>query len=132
MLPPVLSAMGELLPQDGGPLVCNHWTVLQEASSSGDLDRLGDAIKDLLAPALVAAVNNGQAPAVAFLLDRGAGLKQGVFLRAAESKSYRILELFLEHGFDINTPMGFFQPPPLGLVLRASLVRPETAPLTLI
>lgn len=88
-------------------------TELGKASFVGDLDSPQQALHGLLAPALSAAINNGQVSTGAYLLDRGAVMAQELFLKATLSKSYPILELFLVRGWDINTPVDLFRPPAL-------------------
>ena len=88
-------------------------TVLGAASSSGDLERLQEAFHGLLAPALCDAIDNDQVVAAAYLLDRGALMRDGLFLRATRAKSYQILQFWLDRVWDINTPVGRFSLPAL-------------------
>lgn len=67
----------------------------------------------MLCPALSAAVTNNQVATVAYLLDQGVPMNQELFLYATESKSYQILQVFLEHRWDINTPVDSLRPPAL-------------------
>lgn len=92
---------------------CSWLTKLVKASSEGDIDSLGEAFSHLLAPALYTAVETGQVVPVAYLLDRGAAVNEGLVLLATESRSREILQLLFEHGWDINTPIDFLRPPAL-------------------
>lgn len=86
---------------------------LGKASSDSDIDSIGEAISHLLAPALCTAVESDQVAVVAYLLGRGAVVTEGLVLLATESRSRGILQLFFEHGWDINKPIDFFRPPAL-------------------
>ncbi|KAJ9253248.1 hypothetical protein DTO207G8_4255 [Paecilomyces variotii] len=66
-----------------------------------------------LSPALSVAVTNDKTACVTYLLDRGVPMNQELFLYATKRKSYPILQAFLEHGWDINTPTSRLIPPAL-------------------
>lgn len=63
------------------------------------------------------AVNNNSAQTVACLLDYGLQTSSGLFLVATQAKSYDILQTFLDHGWNINTPINFLTPPALAYVI---------------
>lgn len=84
------------------------------ASATGDVHALHLIFKkwsspqlqpEALCPALSAAVTNNQAATAAYLLDHGVPMNQELFLHATVSKSYSILQAFLDRGWDINTPV---------------------------
>ncbi|KAJ9293833.1 hypothetical protein DTO271G3_7460 [Paecilomyces variotii] len=68
---------------------------------------------ETLCPLLFTAVRNNQVATVAYFLDQGVPMNQELFLYATESKSYQMLQVFLEHGWDINTPVDSLRPPAL-------------------
>ena len=63
--------------------------------------------------ALADAVVNNWTPTVTFLLDQGMPMNQQLFVYATQTKSYKILQAFLDHGWDINTPTNLITPPAL-------------------
>lgn len=63
--------------------------------------------------ALAAAVNNQHVPVISYLLAQGVPLNIGMFVCATKLKSIAMLQLFLDHGWDINEPIDRITPPPL-------------------
>lgn len=51
---------------------------------------------------------------VAALLEQDCRLLPDDFVQAVRQKSYSILELFLQHGYNINEPLGRDRPSALG------------------
>jgi hypothetical protein len=48
-----------------------------------------------------------------YLLSQGIPPNVDLFVHATEANSYEMLQVFLDHGFDINEPTGNTDPPPL-------------------
>lgn len=65
------------------------------------------------AGALADAVVNNWTQTVTLLLDQGMPMNQTLFIYATQSKAYKILHAFLDHGWDINTPGNLITPPAL-------------------
>ena len=100
---------------------------LREAAASGDLtivretftsqwvnkreDRRVD--KDLFATSLVEAIKLDNVSIAAYLLSEGIPMNISHFVMAAEMKRYSMLQLFLDMGWNINTPVERTKPPPL-------------------
>lgn len=63
--------------------------------------------------ALAAAVTNNHVLITAHLLYHGVPLNIGLFVCATKMKSYPMLQLFLDYGWDINEPIDRASPPPL-------------------
>lgn len=63
--------------------------------------------------ALAAAVTNNHVLIAAHLLYHGVPLNIGLFVCATKMKSYPMLQLFLDCGWDINEPIDRVSPPPL-------------------
>jgi hypothetical protein len=59
------------------------------------------------------AVNHNLVSVVECLLDFHVPINAQLFLIATRNTSYRILEAFLHHGWDINTPIDSYTPPAL-------------------
>lgn len=114
------------LPQEG----FSNWPFelqqLATAGATGNLDALQTFFSqwqsktlssrsqpETICPALSAAVRNNQVATVTYLLDQGVPVNQELFLYATESKLYQVLDIFLQHGWDINTPVDFIRPPAL-------------------
>ena len=66
-----------------------------------------------LHPALAAAVNGGQLHMVSYLLDHGFRCDESAVKAAVRQSSIGSLELFLRHGWDINTVWQNNEPPSL-------------------
>ncbi|KAK2809798.1 hypothetical protein FQN50_003438 [Emmonsiellopsis sp. PD_5] len=87
------------------------------ASKGGDVQQIGELLRgDNLAPdniitALCHARENGHVDAVSYLLSCGAPISPATVSHCVLVKDYRFLSLYLDHGFDINTPMGWSTPP---------------------
>lgn len=97
--------------------------LITAASATGNLDAVQRILSqdhglppETLCPALAAAVLNSQVTIVTYLLDHDVPMNQGLFLFATESKSFQILQAFLDHGWDINTPVDALRPPALASV----------------
>lgn len=99
---------------------------LNTASATGSIDTLriffskwqneffsNQHLLGSLSSVLSSAVANNQVACVIYLLDEGVPVNQEVFLYATKRKLYPILQAFLEHGWDINTPISPLTPPAL-------------------
>ena len=100
---------------------------VETASASGDLttvrtifesppfDRtLAERVElDYLAGSFSAALENNQLSVATYLLSKGVPINIYHFTLAIELKSYSFLQLFLDYGWDINTPIDSANPPPL-------------------
>lgn len=72
--------------------------------------------------ALAAAVTNNHGLIAAHLLYHGVPLNIGLFVCATKMKSYPMLQLFLDCGWDINEPIDRVSPPPLMYVTLAQFI----------
>lgn len=61
-----------------------------------------------------AAITCRHAALVSYLFDRGIGEPSHYVSEAIEAKSTAIFQVFLNHGWDINKPLGRNKAPPLG------------------
>ena len=100
---------------------------LEEASASGDLVAVqtifeyeflqrpdADRVEiDRFAGSFVAAIKNDHYVIASYLLSQGIPINICHFTMAVEMKSYSFLQLFLDSGWDINTPIDSANPPPL-------------------
>lgn len=98
------------------------------ASLSGDLAAVRDAVERLdqksynpelrrrLHAGLYAAIENEHISIVSYLLSQDVKIMDMDFETATKIKSYPILQLLLDHGWDINQPMGWDEPPALQYV----------------
>ncbi|KAJ9386285.1 hypothetical protein DTO063F5_3799 [Paecilomyces variotii] len=97
---------------------------LNAASKAGSLDVVKDLVRQwqakspgdpvqMLITALSAAVVNNRPPVVRYLLGQGVPVNEHLFRYATESKFYDILQAFLDHGWNINTPFDSLNPPAL-------------------
>lgn len=73
--------------------------------------------------ALAAAVTNNHVLIAAHLLYNGVPLNIGLFICATKMKSYPMLQLFLDCGWNINEPIDRASPPPLMYVNPGSVYR---------
>jgi hypothetical protein len=99
---------------------------LRDASASGELAD-AKAVFSQLVPtpipeefdmgpyvvALSAAVRNNHVHIASYLLSQGVPLNVELFVNATERKSYEMLQTFLDHGWNINEPIGRATPAPL-------------------
>lgn len=102
------------------------------ASDSGDLAAIKDAVERLnkrspnpelrrrLHAGLSAAIENKYVPVVSYLLSQGVDIMDLDFAAATKTKSYPLLQILLDHGWDINKPMGWDEPPTLQYILPSS------------
>lgn len=106
---------------------CDEVEELRAYAAAGDLDGIDslflkwreeerDLSLDPFVTVLVDAVTNNWPSVVQCLLDHGVPMSPGLFLTATKAKSYEILACFLDHGWDINTPINMFIPPALAYV----------------
>lgn len=91
----------------------------------GDLSLLADAITDLSnlpgtethisAPgsSLYVAVEHQHLHVIAFLLSRSAKIGEGHMKAAIWTHNTKIIQILLDHGWDINAPLSPSQPPPM-------------------
>jgi len=99
---------------------------LEIASASGDMAAVKDILqqwserpedeqinKDLFASSFKFAMENGHVCVASYLIDNGIIMNEAHFKLAMEKKSYSFLQLYLYHGFDINRPQSYLDPPPL-------------------
>jgi ribosomal protein L16 Arg81 hydroxylase len=107
---------------------------LVTASATGDLDVVQKILsqnhyipRETFCPALATAVTNNQVTTVTYLLDHDVPMNQGLFLSATELKYYQILQVFLDHSWDINTPVDALRPPALALVNRTCSKETESS-----
>ncbi|KAL9103918.1 MAG: hypothetical protein Q9163_001066 [Psora crenata] len=70
------------------------------------------------ASSLAATIMHDHVSVAAYLLSHGVRMNISHFKLAVERKSYSILQLFLDSGWDINEPINWFTPPPLMLALN--------------
>lgn len=94
-------------------------------SVAGDLAAVKDAVERLkqksyepqlkwrLHDSFYAAIKNGHASIVSYLLSQGVDIINLDSAAATKAKSYEVLQLLLDHGWDINTPMHWDEPPAL-------------------
>ncbi|KZF20271.1 ankyrin [Xylona heveae TC161] len=82
----------------------------EPASEEGDLTPLHVALER--------AVERNHTHIVLYLLDQGISIYANDFVLAAQKRSFVMLKLFIEHGWDINHPMGWREGPPLTLALN--------------
>jgi hypothetical protein len=64
-------------------------------------------------PVLYEAIENKLSEVVSCLLDNHVPMNSQLFMKATEDTSYQILQEFLNHGWDINTPISSNDPPAL-------------------
>lgn len=101
-------------------------TQLREAAFSGHVERVrailsewretpGDdkLFAENTVPVLSEAIERDLAEVVESLLAYHVPMNSELFLKATRNTSYRILEAFLHHGWDINTPINLYTPPAL-------------------
>ncbi|KAJ5249113.1 hypothetical protein N7468_000564 [Penicillium chermesinum] len=62
-------------------------------------------------PILHEAIRNDSFRVIDYLLDQKVPMRPFLFQEATKNTSYRVLESFLNHGFDINTPIDTNNPP---------------------
>ena len=96
---------------------------VRAASASGDLAAVKAAFeqwnthnpgwKRRFHDGLSAAIENNHLPVVSYLLSQGVDLMDLDFAQATKKKSYPMLQLLLDRGWDINAPMGRIEPPAL-------------------
>jgi hypothetical protein len=111
-----------------GPPVIGQLT---EASASGNFFKIQAILSQFLAQpapkdfeldhlviALARAVKNNHVKVTSYLLSQGIPLKVGLFRHATQVKSYEMLQLFLDHGWNINEPLSYDKPPPLMQVMH--------------
>lgn len=101
---------------------------VRRASMSGDLAAVKDAVERLDQKSynpelrrrrhagLYEVIENEHASIVSYLLSQGVNIIDLDFGAATKIKSYPILQLLLDHGWDINIPMGWDEPPALQYV----------------
>lgn len=101
-------------------------TQLREAALSGHVERLrailsgwrethGDdnVLAENTVPVLSEAIERDLAEVVESLLVYQVPMNSELFLKATRNTSYQILQAFLHHGWDINTPINPYTPPAL-------------------
>jgi hypothetical protein len=99
---------------------------LTEASASGNLTEVQAILSQFLAQpaptdfeldhlvgALDKAVKNNHVKVASYLLSQGIPMNVGLFRHATQVKSYEMLQLFLDHGWNINQQLSYTKPPPL-------------------
>lgn len=101
---------------------------VQAASAFGDLHAVKAAVeqwnkhsynpelKRRFHAGLSAAIENNHGPVVSYLLFQGVDMNGLDFAWATKKKLYPMLQLLLDRGWDINTPMGRIEPPALQYV----------------
>ncbi|KAK5128185.1 hypothetical protein LTR08_004076 [Meristemomyces frigidus] len=110
------------------PTLSTAWTdaihTVEEASVNGNLSiveqtlaKQPDLPADKLTYALQLAVHHQRQQIVEYLVSRGAPVGTSSARYATANKDKAALEVFLEHGWDINRPLGSHDPPPLTLVI---------------
>ncbi|KAL2419226.1 hypothetical protein ABEF95_004985 [Exophiala dermatitidis] len=103
---------------------------LEKASSAGDLPTVQRIFNELRGSSdgehwltgpgssLFLAIRNGHKAVVEYLLRQGVSLDINHIQAAIVNKDKRLLELFLEYGWEINKPMEWAVPPPLALAVE--------------
>ena len=82
----------------------------QEASALGDLDTVkritheGRGGMDYFGPALIPAIENGHLLVAAYLLEQGLEVEGHHLQRALQQRAFPFMQLFLDHGYSINSP----------------------------
>lgn len=116
------------MPRPSTPLQSER---IRLASISGDITEVEDSVeqpnKEPLTPelrnrlydGLIAAIENQNVHIASYLLSRGVEIIDLDFANATKMKSYAMLQLLLDHGWDINLPMGWDEPPALQCVFCA-------------
>lgn len=66
-----------------------------------------------MVPILSEAIEQSLVEVVEALLDCHVPMNSVLFLKATRNTSYQILQAFLNHGWDINTPIDSYTPPAL-------------------
>lgn len=69
--------------------------------------------KVFFSAALFVAIQNNHVPVVSYLLDQDIDIRYSDFAEATKKKLYPMLQLLLDHGWDINRPMASNNPPAL-------------------
>lgn len=90
--------------------------LMEEACESNDLSSVEDCYKSIqkrFAGCYNIALAKGNASIAEFLLKQSIYFDPIHFRRALEQKNYEILQLFLDHGFQINVPLNWDAPGPL-------------------
>jgi len=103
---------------------------LTEASASGNFSKVQAILSQFLAQpapkgfqledlvvALAEAVYNNHVKIASYLVSRGIPMNIELFRHATQTKSYGILQLFLDHGGNINEPLSHTMPSPLMQVM---------------
>lgn len=80
----------------------------------GSLDN--ETFQAKLTPLLREAVETNSFQVVHFFLENHVPMNSQFVLRATMNTSYQTLEVFLNHGWDINTPLDWVTPPALAYV----------------
>ena len=106
--PPVIEALRQAVASGDLGVVRE---VITSQWADGREDMRGD--KNLFATSLVEAIKLDNAPIAAYLLSEGIFMNISHFVLAAEMKHYAILQVFLDTGWNINTPIERTKPPPL-------------------
>ena len=101
-------------------------TQLREAALSGDVERVRAVLSEWretpgddkvfvenAVPILCEAIEHDLAEVVESLLIYQVPMNSELFLKATRKTSYPILQAFLHHGWDINTPINPYTPPAL-------------------
>ena len=99
---------------------------LETASASGDIASVKEILRqydgrlkdentsiDLFASSFKFAMRGNHLPVAAYLIEQGISFNESHFSQAMDNKAYSFLELFLEHGFDINESRSDLRPGPL-------------------
>lgn len=108
---------------------------LDTASASGDLDTVKSIFQSVfqtklsteeypakfLLGSLSEALKNDHYSVASYLLSQGAPFTVRHFVYVVEKKSYPLMQLFLDNGLDINTPVDASAPPALAYVLTIHL-----------
>lgn len=103
---------------------CGDLAAVQIILSRSSAKRPSEQIeKRRFVVALAAAVTNNHGLIAAHLLYHGVPLNIGLFVCATKMKSYPMLQLFLDCGWDINEPIDRASPPPLMYVTPISIYR---------
>lgn len=107
---------------------------IEKACSNGDLENLhalystwlarqqpdsstGEISKDQLYLAAHKAATTNQSTSLAYLLSQGLKLNRELIKSAVLSGSTQVLQILLDHGWNINEPEAYCEPPFLGYVL---------------
>ncbi|KAJ5819839.1 hypothetical protein N7474_005430 [Penicillium riverlandense] len=101
-------------------------THLQVATLSGNIEAINavlsrwressidnETFEVTTGPVLYEAIVNNSFEVVSCLLDNQVPMNSQLFMKATEDTSYQILQEFLNHGWDINTPISSNDPPAL-------------------